>query len=124
MPPDELRAVARRLTLAREAVPTLCGASLHGLGVEPLLDAMTAYLPAPDDRALPALRASLPTGCKTDGQESSEVAMDDEDRTAGAVEVQVDLWHRRVICRTPLKSVLSLFARACAAVLAPCRSRL
>ena len=40
----------RRLCHSRVAVPTLCGASLRGRGVESLLDAVTAYLPSPMDR--------------------------------------------------------------------------
>jgi translation elongation factor EF-G len=31
-------------------VPILCGASLRGIGVEPLLDSITAFLPSPLDR--------------------------------------------------------------------------
>ena len=38
-------------------MPLLCGASLHGLGVEPLLDALVHYLPAPHERPQPIVRA-------------------------------------------------------------------
>jgi elongation factor G len=43
-----LRAL-RRGTLERTFVPVLCGASLRNLGVQPLLDAVVRYLPAPDE---------------------------------------------------------------------------
>lgn len=39
----------RRLCLANTLVPTLCGASLRGKGVEPLLDSVLAFLPSPHD---------------------------------------------------------------------------
>lgn len=44
-----------RLTLSGEAVPVLCGTSLHGIGVEALLDAITLYLPSPSDLPTPRL---------------------------------------------------------------------
>ena len=57
VPPELLRDAIRGLTLRSLAVPTLCGASLHGIGVEPLLDAVVSYLPSPSDRQLPLLAA-------------------------------------------------------------------
>lgn len=45
----------RRLTVRGTVVPVLCGASLHGIGVEPLLDAITAYLPSPAERSVAQL---------------------------------------------------------------------
>lgn len=46
----QLQEAVRRVTLARKGVPVLCGSSLKNKGVQPLLDAITAYLPAPDER--------------------------------------------------------------------------
>lgn len=46
----QLQEAVRRLTLARKGVPVLCGSSLRNKGVQPLLDAITAYLPAPNER--------------------------------------------------------------------------
>ena len=46
---DEIRAALRRLTVSGEVVPVLCGSALAGIGVQPLLDAVVAYLPSPDD---------------------------------------------------------------------------
>ncbi|GAB7039642.1 elongation factor G [Catenuloplanes niger] len=42
-----LRAAVRDLTIAGEAVPVLCGAAYRDRGIEPLLDAVVDYLPAP-----------------------------------------------------------------------------
>ncbi len=50
----ELRAALRRATLANAATPVLCGSALKNKGLQPLLDAVIDYLPAPGD--VPAVR--------------------------------------------------------------------
>ncbi|KAM7392565.1 hypothetical protein PAMA_007602 [Pampus argenteus] len=50
VPSSKLQEAVRRLTLARKGVPVLCGSSLRNKGVQPLLDAIAAYLPAPNER--------------------------------------------------------------------------
>ncbi|MGW6540851.1 elongation factor G [Streptomyces sp. NPDC055051] len=45
-----LAGALRELTLAGSAVVVLCGSAYRDRGVEPLLDAIVAYLPAPVDR--------------------------------------------------------------------------
>ncbi|XP_030597898.1 ribosome-releasing factor 2, mitochondrial [Archocentrus centrarchus] len=50
VPSNKLQEAVRRVTLARKGVPVLCGSSLRNKGVQPLLDAITAYLPAPNER--------------------------------------------------------------------------
>ncbi|XP_010783340.1 ribosome-releasing factor 2, mitochondrial [Notothenia coriiceps] len=50
VPSIKLQEAVRRVTLARKGVPVLCGSSLRNKGVQPLLDAITAYLPAPNER--------------------------------------------------------------------------
>jgi elongation factor G len=47
--PAELRAALRKGTIALKIVPVLCGASFKNKGVQPLLDAIVAYLPSPVD---------------------------------------------------------------------------
>ncbi|WP_198347825.1 elongation factor G [Nocardia terrae] len=47
---DTLTAALRELTLVGEVVPVLCGAAYRDIGIEPLLDAVVAYLPSPLDR--------------------------------------------------------------------------
>ncbi|MHC4941302.1 MAG: elongation factor G [Planctomycetota bacterium] len=44
---DRLRAGIRKATLTNEATPVLCGSALKNKGVQPLLDAVVAYLPSP-----------------------------------------------------------------------------
>ncbi len=48
--PEELVPALRRVTVAGMLVPVLCGSSFKNKGVQPLLDAICAYLPAPTDR--------------------------------------------------------------------------
>ncbi|NXE13554.1 RRF2M factor, partial [Lophotis ruficrista] len=49
IPADKLWSAIRRITLAQKAVPVLCGSALKNKGVQPLLDAITMYLPAPNE---------------------------------------------------------------------------
>ncbi|NCD26186.1 MAG: elongation factor G [Deltaproteobacteria bacterium] len=45
----ELRLALRRGTLAGRAVPIYCGSALKNLGVQPLMDGIGHFLPAPDE---------------------------------------------------------------------------
>uniref|UniRef100_A0A6I8R8G3 Elongation factor G2 n=1 Tax=Xenopus tropicalis TaxID=8364 RepID=A0A6I8R8G3_XENTR len=49
VPLEKLQMAIRRITLAQLAVPILCGSALKNKGVQPLLDAITLYLPSPED---------------------------------------------------------------------------
>ena len=53
-----LRAALRRATISGKLVPVLCGASRQRIGVQPLLDAVVAYLPAPVD--MPPTLGTIP----------------------------------------------------------------
>jgi elongation factor G len=48
--PAELRAALRTATIAGAVVPVLAGSAFKNRGVQPLLDAVVAYLPSPRDR--------------------------------------------------------------------------
>jgi len=48
----------RKLTISGKLVPVLCGSARHRIGIQPLLDAINAYLPAPDD--LPPVLGAAP----------------------------------------------------------------
>ncbi|MEM8885873.1 MAG: GTP-binding protein, partial [Planctomycetota bacterium] len=50
---EALRGGIRRITLANAATPVFCGSALRNKGVQPLLDAVLAYLPSPLDVAVP-----------------------------------------------------------------------
>ncbi len=49
VPADEVLAGLRRATVACRVSPALCGAALRNLGMRPLLDAVTDFLPSPLD---------------------------------------------------------------------------
>jgi len=65
---DEINQAIRSATLKLDVVPVLCGSSFKNKGVQPLLDAVVAYLPSPldvppvegvnDDGAVEARKAS------------------------------------------------------------------
>jgi elongation factor G len=57
---DELRRAIRRATLASEGVPVLCGSAFKNKAIQPLLDAIVAYLPAPSD--VPPVEGHTPKG--------------------------------------------------------------
>ena len=44
---EEIRTGLRRGTIARKVVPVLCGSALKDIGIQPVLDAVLAYLPSP-----------------------------------------------------------------------------
>ena len=46
---DQVRAAARAGTLAQRITPVFAGAALRNKGIQPLLDAVCHYLPAPED---------------------------------------------------------------------------
>ena len=39
----------RKATVSLQVQPVLCGSALHGIGVQPVLDAVQYYLPSPLD---------------------------------------------------------------------------
>jgi elongation factor G len=49
VPPELIRRELRAACIAQELVPALCGASRRNLGVQPLIDAVVDFLPAPDE---------------------------------------------------------------------------
>lgn len=46
---DELKTALRKAVIAGKAAPVYCGSSLRNKGVQPLLDAVIAFLPSPED---------------------------------------------------------------------------
>ncbi|QDR78806.1 elongation factor G [Sporomusa termitida] len=67
---DEIKSGIRRATIACKMTPVLCGSSYKNKGVQPLLDAVVAYMPAPTD--IPAIK-----GVKPDTGEEDERKADD-----------------------------------------------
>ncbi len=85
-----LKKEIRRATLAREVLPILCGASRRNMAVQPLLDAIVDYLPAPDEVA-PAIGHSdkkegdIEVPCDPNGQPLGLVFKIQNDREAGSL---------------------------------------
>ena len=69
---DTIRRAIRRGTLDGQIVPVLTGSAFKNKGVQPLLDAVTMYLPAPVD--IPAI-----AGRSTNGKEDLERTPSDEE---------------------------------------------
>ena len=69
---DTIRRAVRRGTLDGQIVPVLTGSAFKNKGVQPLLDAVTMYLPAPVD--IPAI-----SGRTTNGKEELERKPSDEE---------------------------------------------
>lgn len=66
--PEALSAAIRRATLSRRMVPVLVGSAVKGIGVQPLLDAVTSWLPDPSERPVRAVDAAgAETTLTTDG---------------------------------------------------------
>jgi elongation factor G len=55
---DQLKAALRQATINGDIVPVFCGASRNHVGVQPLLDGVVDYLPAPTD--MPAVLGTHP----------------------------------------------------------------
>jgi len=49
VPAALVRQVLREATINNQVVPVFCGSALDGIGVQPVLDAVAAYLPSPAD---------------------------------------------------------------------------
>jgi len=79
-----IRTALRRATIDLEAVPFLCGSGLKNKGVQPLLDAVVDYLPAPDDLP-PVIGHGMPGH---DGEELSRACSEKEPLSALAFKVQ------------------------------------
>jgi elongation factor G len=88
-PPVELLVEAiRKVTLDRSLVPVLCGSSLRNMGVQPLLDAVVDYFPAPDEVPPvvghhPKTDKEIPVPCDPDGPAVGLVFKIQTDREAG-----------------------------------------
>ena len=58
IPGEDIIKALRAATLNVSIIPVLCGSSYRNKGVQPLLDAIVAYLPSPMD--VEAIRGQLP----------------------------------------------------------------
>ncbi|HEY8492228.1 MAG TPA: elongation factor G [Dehalococcoidia bacterium] len=80
----ELQKAIRRATLANQITPVLCGSALKNKGIQPLLDAVVNYLPAPVD--LPPVQGTDPKS----GEPLEREASDDAPFSALAFKIVAD----------------------------------
>ena len=80
---DEIKSVIRKGVIDCKLTPVTCGTSYRNRGVQPLLDAIVDYMPAPTD-----IKAI--TGVMLDGTEDSRPASDDEPFAALAFKIMTD----------------------------------
>ena len=69
---EEIKDAIRILTIKGEMYPVLCGSALANVGVQPMLDGVVDYLPAPTD--LPAVKGLKPDSEEEDSRKSSDDA--------------------------------------------------
>jgi elongation factor G len=81
---DELRDATRVATVTLKIVPVLCGSAFKNKGVQPLLDAVVDYLPAPTD--IPPVDGTNPVT----GEVESRPASDDAPFSALAFKIMTD----------------------------------
>ena len=90
---SEMKQVVRRATIGMKAVPVFCGAALRNQGIQPLIDAIVAYLPSPLD--VPPIKGTNPVTGKLE-----EPKTDDESSLAAlAFKVQMDEGRKLVYVR-------------------------
>ncbi|GAF25699.1 translation elongation factors [Moorella thermoacetica Y72] len=82
--PEEIKAGIRKATIAVKMVPVLCGSSFKNKGVQPLLDAIVDFLPAPTD--VPAIQGVDPET----GDEDERHSSDNEPFAALAFKIMAD----------------------------------
>ena len=80
---DEIKSVIRKAVIECQMTPVTCGTSYRNRGVQPLLDAIVDYMPAPTD--IPPIE-----GVKPDGEEDSRPASDEEPFAALAFKIMTD----------------------------------
>ncbi|MDR2518703.1 MAG: elongation factor G [Spirochaetaceae bacterium] len=90
VPPELIKKELRDAVLKRALFPVMAGASRRNIGVQPLIDAVVAYLPAPDERAPAAGRhlkkdAPLDVPCDPAGLPLALVFKIQHDREAGSL---------------------------------------
>ena len=69
---DDIRRAIRKATIACQMTPVTCGTSYRNKGVQPLLDAIVDYMPAPTD--IPPIAGVNPDTGEADSRPSSDTA--------------------------------------------------
>jgi elongation factor G len=88
IPAERLKEAIRKATLELKLTPVLCGSSFKNKGVQPLLDAIIAYLPSPLD--VPPVEGIEPVRGQDEGQPATREASDDAPFAALAFKIAAD----------------------------------
>ncbi len=89
--PEEMKQALRRVTLANQGVPVICGSALKNMGIQPLMDAIVDYLPSPLE--VPPVEGME----KKTGNKVVREASDDEPFAALAFKVVTDPFVGRLV---------------------------
>ena len=81
---EEMKKIIRKATIANDMVPVTCGTAYRNKGVQPLLDAIVDFMPAPTD--IPAIKGTNPDT----GEEEDRHSSDDEPFSALAFKIATD----------------------------------
>ncbi len=81
---DDIKRIIRKSTIANDMVPICCGTSYRNMGVQPLLDAVVDYMPAPTD--VESIKGINPDTDEEEARHSS----DDEPFAALAFKIATD----------------------------------
>ena len=88
---EELKQALRKATLKNLIVPVLCGTALKNKGIQPLLDAIGAYLPSPLD--VPSIKGTHPRT----GDEITRETSEDSPFSALAFKIVTDPFVGRLV---------------------------
>jgi elongation factor G len=86
--PERIKKALRQATLDIKVTPVLCGSSFKNKGVQPLLDAVIAYLPSPLD--VPPVTGIEPVRGDEDGRKAERLADDSAPFAALAFKIMAD----------------------------------
>ena len=81
---EDIKKVIRKATVSCNMVPVVCGTSYRNKGVQPLLDAVVDYMPAPTD--IPPIKGVNPDS----GEEDHRPSSDEEPFSALAFKIMTD----------------------------------
>ena len=81
---EDIKKVIRKATVSCDMVPVTCGTSYRNKGVQPLLDAIVDFMPAPTD--IPPIKGTDPET----GEEDHRPSSDDEPFAALAFKIMTD----------------------------------
>ena len=85
---EEIKAGIRKMTIASEVYPILCGSAFKNRGFQPMLDAVVDYLPSPLD--VPPVEGTIPQKDGSDGEPATRPADDTAPFSALAFKIMAD----------------------------------